>query len=63
MAVWHVFSCIICVSRLGEEPLQGDDVLVCVLRGSGVLRAAVQMVAEGIDGEALARALMMLELL
>ncbi len=37
--------------------------LVCVLRGAGVLRAAVQMFAKGIDGEAFARALVMLELL
>jgi hypothetical protein len=33
------------------------------LRESGVLRAAAQMVAKGIDGKAFARAFVMLELL
>lgn len=47
-AVWHVFS-FSSESRLGEQPLQGsEDVLVCALHGSGVLRAALLMVAVGI---------------
>ena len=51
-AVWHVFS-FISESRLGEQPLQGsEDVLVCALRGSCVLRTALQMVAVGIDRKA-----------
>ena len=41
-AVWHVLS-VSSVSRLGEQPLQSsEDVFVCALPGSGVLRAAVQ---------------------
>lgn len=65
MADWHVFPCS-SVSRLGEQPLQGDDVLVCALRGSGVLRAAIadgRRDSEDINGETFARALVMLELL
>ena len=46
-AVWHVVS-FSSESRLGEQPLQGsEDVLVCALHGSGVLRAALLMVAIG----------------
>jgi hypothetical protein len=61
--VWHVLS-VSSVSRLGEQPLQGtEDVLVCALRGFGVLRAAVQMVAVGIDGQVSVRAFVMFELL
>jgi hypothetical protein len=47
-AVWHVLS-FSSVSRLGAQPLQGSEVvLVCALCGSGVLRAALQMVTVGI---------------
>ena len=61
-AVWHVLL-LGSVSRIGEQALQGcEDVLLCTLRGSSVLRAAEQMVAEGVDGEAFARAFVMLEL-
>jgi hypothetical protein len=46
-----------------EQPLQGSEyVLMCANLGSSVLRAAVEMVAKGIYGEAFARAFVMFEL-